>query len=122
MNDQYTPNRHLARLAEELETLNRSLIAAKLPDQARIDCMREYAKVSRRLKEYEKEFNTETKLPTGVRETPSGRFNVRINSKGKHRCIGTYDSVEEAAEAYITAHIELFGVESRYYQEMSEVV
>ncbi len=122
--DECTPNRHLARLAEELETLNRSLIAAKLPDQSRIDCMREYAKVSRRLKEYGKEFDTEPKLPKGVRETPNKRYDARINTKGIRRYLGTFDTPEGAADAYKAAHIEAFGVESHYYdhEELSEAV
>ena len=120
--DEYISNRNLARLAEELEILNKCLIGAKLPDQVRIDIMRSYGQTSRRMKEWEKEFNTEPKLPRGVSETPNGQYRVRLNTKGIRRCLGTYDTVEEADEAYKAAHIELFGTESRYYQHECEVV
>ncbi len=40
--------------------------------------------------------NRNNTLPKGVRELPSGKFNVRIQAYGVRQVIGTYDTLEEA--------------------------
>jgi len=35
-------------------------------------------------------------LPKGIRQLPSGRFNVRIQTYGKRVIVGTFDTLEEA--------------------------
>lgn len=44
--------------------------------------------------------NKNNTLPKGVRMLPSGRYNVRVQSYGKRVVVGTYDTPEEAIEAY----------------------
>jgi hypothetical protein len=40
---------------------------------------------------------------------PSGRWGCQLMFKGKHVCVGTFDTKEEAARAYDTKAKELFG-------------
>jgi len=45
----------------------------------------------------------------GVRQTSSGRFEARITKDGITRQLGTFDTTEEASEAYEEAAMKLFG-------------
>lgn len=54
-------------------------------------------------------------LPKGVSGRPSGRFVASIGSLGQQAYLGTFDTPEEAHEAYKAAHIKLHGKSSRYY-------
>lgn len=45
----------------------------------------------------------------GVRRTRSGRFQVQIRDNGRYACLGTYDTVEEAAAVYDTRAHQLHG-------------
>jgi hypothetical protein len=47
--------------------------------------------------------------PPGVRRSAYGQFEARITHKRKCRSLGTFPTVEEAADAYIKARSELFG-------------
>lgn len=42
-------------------------------------------------------------LPAGVRNNPSGRYSARITVNKKVRAIGTFDTIEEAENAYLDA-------------------
>lgn len=46
-------------------------------------------------------------LPSGVRQTPNGRYCARIASYGNKYTIGTYDTISEAHRAYVTARKRL---------------
>ena len=46
-------------------------------------------------------------LPTGVRKTTSGKFESRIQLNGKGRQIGTFDTLEQASAAYMSARKNL---------------
>lgn len=48
-------------------------------------------------------------LPMGIRQLPSGRYLARVACNKKTFCLGPFDSVEQAANAYITKRKELFG-------------
>jgi hypothetical protein len=45
----------------------------------------------------------------GVFPVPSGRYVARIKNNGKQRYLGTFDTVEDAHAAYLTAARSLFG-------------
>ncbi|MER2514178.1 MAG: hypothetical protein ABTQ25_17470 [Nitrosomonas ureae] len=68
-------------------------------------------------------------LPTGVikRETKKGdRYSAVIDmtqpdGKRLQRMIGTYDSPEEAHDAYRRAHIKVHGEASRYWEQRHEL-
>lgn len=44
----------------------------------------------------------------GILRRPSGRYAARITFKGKTTCLGTYDTLEEAANARREAEIKIF--------------
>ena len=46
-------------------------------------------------------------LPTGVRNSASGRFQARIKANGKTIYIGAYDTIQEAKDAYGSARKKL---------------
>lgn len=48
------------------------------------------------------------KFPTGVSST-GVRYRARIKINGKYKHIGTFNTIDEAAIAYIEVHKELFG-------------
>ena len=48
-------------------------------------------------------------LPMGVRSTPQGGFQARINCNKVTRHLGTFPSVESAQAAYAAARKDLFG-------------
>ena len=45
----------------------------------------------------------------GVDRRPSGRYRARIKVQGKHICLGTYDTEEEANASYLKARKTYFG-------------
>lgn len=53
----------------------------------------------------------------GVISTPSGRFSVGIHIKRVRTYVGTYSTIDEAAAAYATRHVQLYGVKSRFHPE-----
>lgn len=42
--------------------------------------------------------NKDNTLPKGVRQLPSGKWNVRIQAYGKRKVVGTFDTLEEAMD------------------------
>jgi hypothetical protein len=120
--DEYTSNERLFHLSAELEKLNFALLRLKMPDGQRLQIMRAFAAQSaaKRYKPF-KEGPTKTRtprlLPTGV--SPSGkRFCAYISpSRDVNKYVGTFDTPEEAHEAFKKAHIELNGDKSRYFEE-----
>lgn len=42
--------------------------------------------------------NRKNTLPKGIRELPSGKFNVRIQANGRRNVVGTFDTLEEAVD------------------------
>lgn len=42
--------------------------------------------------------NKDNTLPKGIRQLPSGKWNVRLQAYGKRNVIGTFDTLEEAVE------------------------
>jgi hypothetical protein len=48
-------------------------------------------------------------LPKGIRQLPSGKYNVRVQAYNKRRVFGAFDTVEEAVEARNKAAQELHG-------------
>lgn len=42
--------------------------------------------------------NKGNKLPKGIRELPSGKFNVRVQAYNRRVVVGTFDTLEEAIE------------------------
>lgn len=63
-------------------------------------------------------------LPTGVqvrRNKGGDRYAAIIFTNGRSRMIGTFDSPEEAHDAYRKAHIELHGELSRYWSQRHEL-
>lgn len=48
-------------------------------------------------------------LPAGVEQHRSGRFGGRIKKEGRFICLGTYDTAEEAHQAYMAARKTHFG-------------
>lgn len=48
-------------------------------------------------------------LPKGVRLTKEGRFQSVIKANGKQMCLGTFATMDEAADAYITTAKALHG-------------
>lgn len=51
----------------------------------------------------------------GVALVPSGRFVAGIHVKRVRQYIGTFDTAEEAHEAYTKRHIELYGETSKFH-------
>lgn len=51
----------------------------------------------------------DSSLPMGVRRAVSGRYVARIACNKKKISIGTFDTAEQAAAAYITKRSELYG-------------
>ena len=45
---------------------------------------------------------SERDLPRGVTKTPAGKFKSRIRWGGKQRCIGTFDTPEQASTAFMS--------------------
>ena len=74
----------------------------------------------------------ETDLPTGVYKRSPGRFQARIRCGGKSRCIGTFDTSEQASAAYMSvkkdiAHVKqsAFGadeVDAAFYDAKQRAV
>ncbi len=52
-------------------------------------------------------------LPKGIEPLPSGRYSARIQYEGKRHYIGSYDTAEEAHDAYFIKAKELFGEYAR---------
>jgi hypothetical protein len=50
-----------------------------------------------------------TNLPMGVRLAKSGRFVARIACHGKSLCLGTFKTMEEAQQVYLSKREELYG-------------
>jgi hypothetical protein len=48
-------------------------------------------------------------LPKGIRQLPSGKYNVRVQAYNKRRVFGAFDTVEEAIEARNEAAKQLHG-------------
>lgn len=48
-------------------------------------------------------------LPMGVRSNKSGRFSARIGHHGSQIQIGTFDTEEEAKQAYSNARVKYYG-------------
>ena len=57
------------------------------------------------------------KIPRGVIPTPKGRFQGRVIKDGTIHHLGTFDTIEEAHNAYKTKHLELFNQHSIFYTE-----
>ena len=56
-----------------------------------------------------KKCNFEHGLPKGVTKTTSGKFRARLYTKGINHCLGTFDTPEQAEEAYNTKAKEIHG-------------
>lgn len=54
---------------------------------------------------------------TGVMQVPNGRFRAAFHVKRKCTYIGTYDTAEEAHEAYAKRHIQEYGVRSKFHPD-----
>ena len=50
-----------------------------------------------------------TALPMGIRQLASGRYNARIAINRKSICLGTFETLDAAHEAYTKTRRELFG-------------
>ena len=50
-------------------------------------------------------------LPRGVYELRSGKFQTEIWWRGKNRCIGTFDTPEQASAAYVSVKKDLGDIE-----------
>lgn len=42
-------------------------------------------------------------LPTGVNKTKNGRFRVRLSEDGRSKFLGSFDTIDEAKDAYVAA-------------------
>lgn len=61
-------------------------------------------------------------LPRGVQRTPTGRFRADIRINRKTTSLGTYDTPQEAHEAFKRAHVEHHGERSPWYFDDEEAV
>lgn len=50
---------------------------------------------------------TGSKLPKGVTATPEGRYRARLHHNGTWYCLGTYDTPEQAEQAYLEKSLEI---------------
>lgn len=53
----------------------------------------------------------------GVTASRNGKFVARIIKKGDCHCLGTFDTAEEAHEAYKAKHAEIHGIDSLFFDE-----
>jgi len=53
----------------------------------------------------------------GVIRTPGGKFAVGIHVNRIRTYVGTYPTLEQAAEAYENKHVELYGTKSRFHPD-----
>ena len=62
------------------------------------------------------EYQNSTGYP-GVTQVPSGRYVAGIHVRRVRHYIGTFDTPEEAHEAYAERHIQLYGLKSKFHPE-----
>jgi hypothetical protein len=122
---EYQPRPKLMELALDLEELNRRFRNAGISPAETRAYLKGFAdaKLNRGPKPFE--VPDAGDLPQGVSEktTKNGpryiatlRY-VRDDSRVAQKRIGTYDTPEEASDAYQRAHIEHFGSQSKFYKD-----
>ena len=108
MNNEYVSNPRLALLAEELQILNEKLINLNLPDSVRLFRMRNFAEASSQI--------TNISIPRmQFTDDRSNDLFWAVAFKGKH--LGDFQTQTQAHEAYRNAHIEHYGIKSKYHSD-----
>lgn len=120
IDDEYQPDSKLEALALDLDIINRRYCQAGGDPREIRAYLRGYADAKlKRLPDFVRK--PANALPVGVRSTRNGRrFEARITAPGTPAFIGTFDTPEEAHEAFKQKHVEVYGDQSRYFSEFEE--
>lgn len=116
---EYTPNPRLRVLACELALLNETLLKQRLDDRTRLQRMRAFAQASLasgwRIATFGGAEQGRVGLPGTNFNKRSGRWIAKIGIDSREKYLGTFDTVEQAHEAFRAAHVEAHGEASRYH-------